>query len=154
MQKIIKLKVNLIYLAYIYTTMIAHSDTYTKHEDKSAYQNRYEPPILKRLIIGKLMNHDLFESLKSCEDIKVLSEIEKLLTEKSEEIANPSLVPWIAPPFGKIIGYGLYSRTEAVKLSHQSYEEKWGIKVGFYPYDLERIRQLLIKVKSQHQQSA
>ena len=84
------------------------------------YASRIEPAILRR-------EDGQYHNLRTSNDPRILGELERLLsaatTERGEECV---IVPWISPPTGRIVGYGIYTLREAAEIRTQSESEHWG----------------------------
>lgn len=93
----------------------------TQKSNWELYEERREPTYLKDKATGKYIH------LRTTNDIDVLRRLHDELTQVSNETGiEHIIVSWISPPFGIVVGYGVYTKEEAEGLSKLSIEERWG----------------------------
>lgn len=80
------------------------------------YNERKEPECLA---IRKGLD---YINVRTCDDKSVL---ERVLAELDAFGDDAVLIPWLSPPFYVIRGYGLYSISEADRISVIEREERW-----------------------------
>ncbi len=84
------------------------------------YSSRTEPRILRNTD-GSYIN------LRTCDDPTVSNRLEAMLANYAKKSGDEHVVvPWLSPPFGRIVGYGIYTKRQARELIRMSSEEKWG----------------------------
>jgi len=96
------------------------------------YELRIEPAILKK-------SDGSYHNLRTCNDTNILGKLERLLSRVAEEKGEKCvIVPWISPPTGRIVGYGIYTLHEAEKIRGLSESEQWGFPLfgRLYTYEL------------------
>lgn len=59
------------------------------------------------------------------------------IEERGEECV---IVPWISPPTGRIVGYGIYTLPEAAEIRTQSESERWGFPRFGRSYTYESVK--------------
>ena len=84
------------------------------------YESRNEPRSLARLRSRHILPS--YPSLRVFRDKEVIGSLIRELEEYGSEYV---VVSWISPPFGKVVGYGLYKKREAEELSERSVRENW-----------------------------
>ena len=87
-------------------------------ENYILYNSRNEPEVLTRLKFGEIPS---YPSIRNIQDKEILEVILNELNHKRNKV----ILSWITPPYGKIVGYGLYSRDEAKKILLKSRRENW-----------------------------
>jgi hypothetical protein len=98
------------------------------------YESRVEPDILKR-------PDGSYHNLRTCTDARVLGALENLLSVTSENKGEECVVvPWLSPPTGRIVGYGIYTLREAEEIRKQSESERWGFPRFGRSYTRETIQ--------------
>ena len=56
-------------------------------------------------------------NLRTCKDQEILRKLEELLQRCYQETGQEHvIVPWTTPPYGMIVGYGIYQKLEAEKI--------------------------------------
>jgi hypothetical protein len=58
------------------------------------------------------------------------------------------IASWISPPFGIILGYGVYSRKDAEMLAERSKHERWGFPRFGSVYDVKRLEERIARLSS------
>src|SRR3989344_7769935 len=101
----------------------------TKIPNRQIYAARIEPSVLK---LG-----NSYISLRACVDSKILRKLEEILENWGQ---NFVVLPWVSPPFGRIVGYGIYAKKDAEMLRRRAQQEEWGFPVPGLPYDLATLR--------------
>ena len=86
------------------------------------YKNRIEPVVLSRLVSDRL-NLIYYPSLREIKDKNILNGLIKELKKYGRDYV---IISWISPPYGRIVGYGLYQTKEAKQILEKSQKEKWG----------------------------
>ncbi|MBS3121621.1 hypothetical protein J4434_01935 [Candidatus Woesearchaeota archaeon] len=72
------------------------------------------------------------------------------LHKSSEEGIEHVIASWISPPFGIVIGYGIYTKNEAEQLSKKSQEERWGFPDFGLVYDKELLERKIEKLERKY----
>jgi len=104
---------------------------YLFDSNKNLYLSRYEPKITKKEDPGSY--YFAYHNLRTCKHTEVFEGLERILD------SNKVLIAWIASPFNKIMGYGIYTKDQAEILIERNAKESWVFpKVGS-KYTLEDI---------------
>jgi hypothetical protein len=69
--------------------------------------------------------------------------LEKELSDASSGGASRIAVPWLSPPYNRIVGYGVYTREQARLLSRRSSKENWGFPRFGRSYGSKEIKKLI-----------
>ncbi len=111
-----------------------------KNDNYKLYQSRKEPHTL-----SKLKTDSQLATYPSIREIKNEKTIRDLVRELKALGDDYVLISWISPPYGRIVGYGLYLKKEAESLVERSNDKNWGFpKVGRI-YSTERLEDILKK---------
>lgn len=115
----------------------------TQKPNKELYKERRELSYLKDKFTGKYIH------LRTTNDIDVLRRLVDELHQSSKDGIEYVITSWTSPPFGIVVGYGMYPRKEAEQLSERSQTERWGFPRFGLIYDVslleEKIKELNIE---------
>lgn len=115
---------------------------HTQKSNKELYKERIEPLYLKDKATGKYIH------LRTTNDMDVLRRLHDELTQVFNETGiEHIIVSWISPPFGIVVGYGMYTRKEAEQLSEKSQKERWGFPDFGLFYDKELLERKIERMK-------
>ena len=84
------------------------------------YESRKEPEVLARMMSGRALV--LYPTIRDIDG----NSIRELLQELSALGSSFVLMSWVSPPYGRVVGYGMYKKNEAEAISHRSQSERWG----------------------------
>lgn len=105
-------------------------------ENYQIYITRREPPVLAGLSRGEIPN---YPTIREIRDRRILSSL-------IEELSGENVIlSWTSPPYGKVVGYGVYSRGEAAELLQRSKRECWGFPRIGRLYDKQGLEKILRK---------
>jgi len=106
------------------------------------YSSRTEPRILKN------SNGD-YINLRACNDSAILNKLETILASYAKKSGEEHvIVPWLSPPFGRIVGYGIYAKKQAQDLIKSSREERWGFPRPGHIYNRKLLLNYLKAIKN------
>ena len=111
----------------------------TNYESESnieLYQSRVEPAILRK---GK----GDYVNLRTCDNPKVLEELAEELTAAQSKGIERVFVPWLSPPYNRIIGYGTYTKDQARLLSRRNSKEGWVFPKFGSSYGIAEIKKVI-----------
>jgi hypothetical protein len=98
--------------------------------NKELFRRRIEPESLK----GQFPN---YITLRTTKDAKLLKELVSYLENQLGK--DHVIVPWLTPPHGTVVGYGVYSIEEAEILTKRSNDENWGNPEFGRIYDVHKL---------------
>ncbi len=105
------------------------------------YQQRNEPEILRQ--------DSIYANLRTSQNLDLIRSLESILKELSNNSREKYvLASWISPPFGRIAGYGVYTKKEAQELNARSKNERWGFPRFGSIYDISRLERKIESLKS------
>ena len=105
----------------------ASEESMGRHPNWDLYKARVEPASVKK--------GEKFIDPRTSDDLERINALERELIKMKKTMRDPVLVPWISPPFGRIVGYGIYSQEEANRLA--SLSKEWGYPTVGEEYDLD-----------------
>ena len=106
------------------------------------YEKRNEPPNLIDMKTGRYVN------LRTTEDIQLLRKVIDYIDVNFGK--DYVITPWFSPPYGRIVGYGIYTREEDRLLAERCRNERWGFPRFAYFFDKEMLEERILKLGLPH----
>ena len=108
------------------------------------YKGRKEPHTLTRLALGV---PPFYPPIRTLTNANI---IDSLINEIRDYGNNFVVMAWITPPFGKVIGYGIYTKKEASDLLEKSKNERWSSPDLGSVYNISNLEERLHSLKHNH----
>lgn len=103
------------------------------------YETRKEPDFLRP--IGRNALGPIYVNLRTTEDVGLLRRTLACLEGQfAREGKEHVLLTWFSEPFGRIKGYGIYTKEEAEELQRRQEEERWETPHVSYIKDVGLLR--------------
>ena len=113
------------------------------NDNYEIYKSRREPKVLTNLRRGDVPTYPPIRTMK---DEKV---IESLIKQLNSLGRNYVLMTWISPAFGRVVGYGVYSKYRAKNISERSKNEDWGFPMIGSKYNINDLERKLNRIKNE-----